>query len=519
MSLFKRDGALIPKEFLPFMPGEAQSHDLEFSWPIGRRDLIFGGSAFIGIGTASWSAPSRIPKEKGFYHVRLLSIQPLRIMVLADLPINGDLLEASDSYPSELPQMESGGWPALMSGIVAMDSDGKHIGLTPLKERGWRLSRAVSGQIHVRYLVDFDIFSRAAWPSPLELAVVDDGHAAVSARALFLTTEKMTGADVSFELPNTWLVSAPWPSSKTRPGAYHARTTLDLTDNFIAFSTRPSAIVSAAGFRLQITAMGHWRSMRSLIHRVLQTIVSREVALMGYVQREAYNVVLVPTQDTGGEAYRQSFVYGFKNPSEANRAIWANTMAHEIFHYWNYARLQGADYASTQWFQEGFTEYIANRTVVGGGIISPDEFLAKLSEHVANYRRLTTTLEAIGTHKGPPLYSAGALVGMSFDVMLRKATAGHRNIGTFFRNLWRYTGAGERKYSWSDIEAALRETADLDWRGFYTKHIRGTEPLPLKDVFHNAGLVLLTASDGSVVVAQDPLAEGPQRAIWKQLIS
>jgi predicted metalloprotease with PDZ domain len=485
---------------------------------VGRRQLLLG-AAVLTISAASPAASSRRQKLAARYSIKALTLNPPRFSVIADLPIDGDGISVSDSYPAELPQMAAGGWPSLISGLTASDVAGRPVGLSHVGSGGWRLSRPVTGRIRVAYVVDFGIFANAKWPSPLESAVADNDHVAVCARPMFLTTENITGADVSFDLPRGWRPVAPWPGSTAQRGAFQAASKLDLTDNFIAFSTRPPEFATAAGFKLQIVAMGHWKPLSSLIRRALQGIVSREVALMGYTARDTYNVILVPTQDTGGEAYRQSFLYEFENPSRDNLPTWANTMAHEIFHYWNYARLQGADYASTQWFQEGFTEYVANLTLVKAGIVTPDAFLEKLSNHVANYRRLTTTLEAIGTHKGPPLYSAGALVAFSFDVMIRKASFGSRDIGTFFRNLWRYTKGGERKYAWADIAAALKGAAPLDWQAFYAKHIRGNEPLPLDGVFRDAGLKLVTSKNGIPTVSRDPSGRAPEVALWRQLVS
>jgi predicted metalloprotease with PDZ domain len=276
-------------------------------------------------------------------------------------------------------------------------------------------------------------------------------------------------------------------------------------------------VVKAAGFTLQITAMGHWEPLRPLIRGILGTVIAREVALMQYTERETYNVVLVPIADQGGEAYRQSFAYCHKDPSKANQAKWANTLAHEIFHYWNYARLRGADYASTQWFQEGFTEYVANVTLVSGKVVDPAAFAAKLGEHVRNSRKLETTLEAIGTHKGPPLYSAGALVAFSWDVMIRNASGGRRNIGDFFRKLWRQTDGGSREYAWADIRAALQATADADWEGFYQAHIKGHDALPLDHVLPMAGLLLSKDAAGAELVVEDPAAAAPARALWLAL--
>ena len=206
-------------------------------------------------------------------------------------------------------------------------------------------------------------------------------------------------------------------------------------------------------------------------------------------------------------------------PPAENLGIWANTLAHEIFHYWNYARLSGQDYAATQWFQEGFTEYVANLTLLVGKIASPGWFLAKLSEHISSYSRLTATLEAIGNHKGPPLYSAGALVAFSFDAMIRHATKGEHTIGTFFRRLWQYTHAGAKKYDWQDIEAALRATAPVDWQSYYDRYIRGTERLPVERSLGLAGLLLGRGNDGTPQVAEDQTASSDARRVWRSLKS
>lgn len=482
---------------------------------VDRRTALLGlalGAVFPSSlrGTAGTSTGA------GRYRVRLLDAAGPRFSIVANLPVNGDRLAISDEYPAELPALAAQGWPALVSALEVRDASGQAVAATRVRGAGWRLARPCTGRLDLTYIVDFSLFAAASWPSPLESAVADDEHISVSARPLFLTTDILTAAEIGFDTPHGWDPVAPWPAQPGLRRSYRAASVADLTDNMLVFSTVQPDVVSASGFRIQITTMGHWKPLRPLVRRTLQTIISREVALMGDGRREVYNVVLAPSADTGGNAYRQSFVYVFDNPSAENIGVWGNTMAHEIFHYWNYARLRGADYASTQWFQEGFTEYIANLVTVAGGIVTPAAFLAKLGGHVANARRLTTTLEAIGTHKGPPLYSAGALVAFSFDVMIRQATRGRRDIGTFFRNLWRSTNSGARPYAWIDIEAALREAAALDWQAFYLAHIRGSAPLPLDRSLSLAGLRLDGA--GPQVVA-NPGASPEARAVWASLIA
>jgi predicted metalloprotease with PDZ domain len=265
--------------------------------------------------------------------------------------------------------------------------------------------------------------------------------------------------------------------------------------------------------------MGPWLTARREVLRVLGSVIPRLVDLMGAEERENYLVVLLPVLDQGAESYRRSFALTLEvPPSRANSALWGNLIAHEIFHLWNGWRLRGTDYPSSQWFQEGFTEYAANVAVVNTGLIDADEFLQKLSDHVKNYGKLVTTLEGSGSHKGPPLYSAGALVAFSWDVQIRQATDGKRGFSDLLKALWKQTNHGRASYAWPDIEAALTATAPFDWEAYYQSFIRGNEPLPLDGTFASAGLRLVQAEDGTPRVTIDPTASAASKALFRALI-
>ena len=474
-----------------------------------------GAAAANLIGQAG---PTERSRAKARYKVTLISSNPLKLSVEANIPINGDRLDMENSYPAELPEMSAKGWPALISNLVVKDAAGKNVATASAGDKGWRLLEPVRSQVNLSYDIDYSIFAAAGWSSPLESAFTDNDNAIVAGRSLFITTADTNDIDVEIVTPNGWAPVVPWALRKGDARHYRVESNRDLIDNVLAFSKNEIDSVTASGFKVQIVSMGHWRPLRPLLREVLKTIVSREVDLMRYDRKEIYTVVLLPIADEGGNAFRQSFVYTYKNPDPNNKSVWANTLAHEIFHYWNYSRLQGADYASSQWFQEGFTEYVANLVMVNGKITEPAAFLEKLGRHVNNYRRLTTTLENYGTHKGPPLYSAGALVAFMWDVEIRRASGGKRNIGDFFRNLMKQTDSGARKYTWTDIRAALQATADGDWEDFYQAHIRGGEPMPLERILPLVGLSLEKLVDGSERVGYDSSSTAEAQDLWKALI-
>ncbi|HWN42908.1 MAG TPA: hypothetical protein VNW71_11840 [Thermoanaerobaculia bacterium] len=446
------------------------------------------------------------------YDVRLLRVEPPRLAVSATLPIDGQALEMGTSRPADVPEIDAAGWPGLVANLRVSDAAGGSLKLTSAGAAGWLLEKPHSGPLKVEYEVDYQPLAARGWPAPREAAFADADHLVILGRSLFITTRESGSVAVAFDLPKGWQPVVPW-----KPGT--SASSQDLTENLLVFTRSEPEVMTAGGFRLLVTAMGHWQAVRPDVRAVLGPVIRHFVKVMGYDEQESYSVVLLPILDRGGEAFRHSFAMSLDvPPSSANRSDWGNTIAHEVFHYWNGSRLRGADYATSQWFQEGFTEYVANVSMAVG-MADPDGFRKKLSDHVANYRKLATTLEGGGTRKGPPLYSAGALVAFSWDVMIRDATGGKRNLGDFLRELWRRTDRGQRPYEWSDIQAALEATAPLDWQSFHTAHIRGDKPLPLAEIFARAGLRVGQAEDGTARVELDPAASTSAASLWKGLVT
>lgn len=452
------------------------------------------------------------------YQVRLLRVEPPRLAVRATLPIDGQALEMGTSRPAGVPEIDEAGWPGLVGYLRVSDAAGKTLETKSSGPEGWLLAEPLSGLLTVEYEVDYQPLAARGWPAPREAAFAGPDHIVLLGRSLFITTPASGPAAVTFDLPQGWLPVASWKPGKARE--LTAGSPQDLTENLLVLSRSEPDVMTAGGFRLLVTPMGHWQAARPDIRAVLGPVIRQLVKIMGSDEQESYSVVLLPIPDRGGEAFRHSFAMSLDvPPSAANRADWGNTIAHEIFHYWNGSRLRGADYATSQWFQEGFTEYVANLSLARAGVIDPDGLRKKLSEHVANYRRLTATLEGGGTRKGPPLYSGGALVAFSWDVMIREATGGKRSLGDFLRELWRRTDRGRRPWEWSDLQAALGATAPVDWQSFHTAHIRGDKPLPLAEVFARASLLLGQAEDGAPRVEPDPAASATAAALWKGLIA
>jgi len=448
------------------------------------------------------------------YVVRLAGDTPPAFEVAATLPA-GERLGADTTRPGDLPELLDGGWPVLIAELSVRDASGQSIPVEADGAAGWRVARSAPGPYSVSYRVDTALLARNGWPAPREAGFVDGTLVSIVGRALFLTTETTADATVRFEPGTARRAWAPWQRGDAE-GSYHVRSPERLRENLIVFSGDAPLRVESAGFRVLVFPAGWWRGHERDLRAVVRSHVRRFVRLMGFEGDETYLALLLPLSDRGAEAYRASLALTFPDtPDRSNRAAWANLLGHEIFHFWNAGLLQGAEYAPSQWFQEGFTEYVANVSTSAGGFMTPDEFRDKLAGHVASSRRLTTSLAEPGTHKGPPLYSAGALVAFTWDAAIREASAGRRDLGDFLRALLRRTDGGARPYSTAGILAALEDTAPGDWAGFVERHVRGTEPLPLEAIFSRAGLRLVEREGAPALEDAPPAAAEPSS--WRRL--
>jgi predicted metalloprotease with PDZ domain len=464
------------------------------------------------------SAVAGVPPEPARYEVRVLQVAPPKLAVTATLPVRGQTLDMDTTRPGDIPELDARGWTALVSNLRVADANGRPVAVTPVGAAGWRLDRERSGRLKVRYEVDYSILATRGWPALREAAFADAGQMMLAGRSLFITTGEAGPRRVAFVLPRGWRAVTPWEPRSGAVDSFTAASAGELVENLMVLTRSAPDEMAAGRFRLLVVPMGHWQAVRPEIRQALGALVQRFVRLMEFTERGNYLVVLLPVVEHGGESFRSSFALTVEAPpSRENRSAWGNTIGHEIFHFWNGWRLRGADYASSQWFQEGFTEYVANASMAGTGLLSPDELRRKLADHIGKYRKLTTPLEAPGTYKGPPLYSGGALVAFSWDVMIRDATHGRSDLGDFLRALWVRTDQGKRAYEWSDLRAALDATAPRDWEAFFQTYIRGTQPLPLGEILPLAGLHLAQAEDGAPLVELDPEAPAPAKSIWQAL--
>jgi predicted metalloprotease with PDZ domain len=461
---------------------------------------------------------SSVEASNATYHVRFREGSPPQLTVTAMVPIAGAKLTMATTRPAGIEELDRSGWPGLIRDLRVTDgATGEVLVATGAADRGWSLDRSLRGYVRLEYAVDLSPFAKRHWPAPREAFFLDGTNFSLIGRALFVTTPAASSSEVSFDLPSGWHATTPW--RRRTSTTFAAESVEQLTDNLLAFTRRPSETIRSGRFTLHVVPMAAWGAVRGEIHSVLRSTVKRFATAMQDPRETIFVVVLLPHGEQGGESYVSSLAMSPNDvPTAGNRGTWANLIAHEIFHSWNGWRLRGDDRQASQWFQEGFTEYMANLAMTNAGAFTEEQLRSKFATHVLRYRELTTTLAAPGTRKGAPLYSGGALVAFAWDGMIRESTRNRRSLADVFRRLLVSTGHGERPWTWSDLRAALQATAALDWQAFYDRHIANSEPLPLDAMFARVGWRMTTGMDGSLRIEKDPGATRESRTRARRLI-
>jgi predicted metalloprotease with PDZ domain len=410
------------------------------------------------------------------YTVTVASLSPPRVAVHATITVHGDTLRMERTRACDLPAICSAGWPALVEHLRATDSAGRPLAVTAAGPGGWVITEPHGRTVTIDYSVNYALLAQHHWPAPRETAYADSLLFYTVGRPLFIGTGTDTVA-VRFVLPQGFSASAPWPER----GADFAT----LANNGIVFSARSLPRVSAAKFTLDLALFGGWPTHEDTIRKVMGAHVRTFTRLLDDHEPGRYLATFLADSELAGEAYSNS--YALSASPDSAVATWSRLIGHELFHYWNGTRLRGADYTTSQWFQEGVTEYYAILSLARNHLITPAAALEQLARHRAAQREFHGSLAASGNRKNRPFYGTATLVAFLLDITIRDATANRRSLDDALRSLWKTFGATRTPYTQADITRVMSKTAGRDLKPFFDAYVVGDTTLPLDSAFARAG--------------------------------
>ena len=230
------------------------------------------------------------------------------------------------------------------------------------------------------------------------------------------------------------------------------------------------------------------------------------------VDKYAFIIYLTPRRGRSGsigalEHSYSSFYFLIESNPEALSTFVLDAAAHEFFHIItplsiHSDEIQNFDFNAPKmsrhlWLYEGSTEYHAHMVQEKYGLISPEEFLKRMSDKITSSRRSyndslpftemsRNVLGPYGRQFGN-VYQKGALINMCIDILLLQHSNGRTGLLKLIRDLSQQYGK-QRGFVDSTFFDVLEKLTFPQLRQFLDTYVAGTSPLPIKDIMNIVGI-------------------------------
>ncbi len=351
--------------------------------------------------------------------------------------------------------------------------------------------------------------------------------------------------ELTLERPRTpvcdgWQVATAMRSAEVDEagfGRYTANDYDELLDHPVEISIFESADFEAAGVPHRLVVAGRFESDLERVAADLKQICEAQIDLFGRpAPFDRYCFLGLAVGDGyGGLEHRASTSLIFSRddlpkagepgvPRDYQRFL--ALASHEYFHTWHVKRTKPAAfvpyrldrrvYTRQLWIFEGITSYYQDLMLLRGGVLGAAAFLQRTGELLTRVYRLPGRLkqsladssfdawdilyrpEPNHPNTSISYYTKGALVALALDLTLRAETAGKVSLDDVLRELWQRYGARGIGVPEDGFEQLAIERSGVDLRHFFDRAVRGTEDLPLAELFAHFGVKLeLRAATGA----------------------
>ncbi len=228
---------------------------------------------------------------------------------------------------------------------------------------------------------------------------------------------------------------------------------------------------------------------RDKIRRDLSKIVRSATHLIGDIPYRHYTFLLMG-EGNGGIEHSTSASISFNGKSlttDDGYRRWLSFVAHEYFHTFNVKRIRPIalgpfDYETENltnmlWVSEGLSVYYQDLLTVRAGLVTRDQYLAKLEGSIAQFenmpgRRYQSATESswntwgtsgVGNDRNTTIsyYNNGGMLGFILDLAIRRQTNNSKSLDDVMRGLYRkYYQQKKRGFTDAEFRAECEAVAD-----------------------------------------------------------
>ena len=456
----------------------------------------------------------------GDYSVRIVPGPALHAEVVAHFA-SADTVRMGTGAIDHIPR----GWASFVENISATDSRGRRLTVTMTQDSGkapgWIISNG-QGQTTLRYNVNLK-FTEENWPPGNEQAGLwADSALFVVTKALFAAPEKRGTWRVTFDVPSSWRISSPWASAGARSFTVPNRESL--LYNTVAMGKHGEFRFQSNGFDVTLAMIGKAADGAPLVRETFEPVMREYLRVFEQTPKGRYLMTIFYGDDEDGEGFENSAAFRTKVPLiKETRLLWGNHLAHELLHMWLGKQLRGAQQAESEWFNEGFTEYLSNRSLLRTGMIDREDFRRKMEYNISHYSyfRLsglydTVTVRESGRRKWRHrfgVYNGGWAAAFALDQAVDEKSQGKNGLDEVLRLMYKRRAALDQAWEWADLVQAATDAAGSDMAPFLDRYVAGLEPLPLEASLKRLGFLLVGQTYAAeMYVLPDPAATAEARA-------
>ena len=395
------------------------------------------------------------------------------------------------------------GWATFVKKLKIETASGQTLSYTTVDKNGWgkwKVAVPNGTNVLLSYEVHFDHKNYDWNPAggiDSRPEVTDDALFLVS-KALFIYSPGVKNAKIKFKIPSNWKIATSWKKGKR--GFYFADSWISLVNNALVLGKFDKKIVTNGQMNLVFAIDKNLSQYRERFINLMQKQLNAFSKIFGGTPNRNYLITIRKANEDDGEAFEGSFNQVIIDKRIEDRYIvWANTMAHEMFHYWNGNYISGEKPKNTYWFTEGFTEYYSSFSLMRTGIIPEELYLKKLERYISRYvitkkmwpvDQLSLVEAGKEKHKNwLLLYGGGATMALALDIEIRTLTKHHKSLDDVMLLLKSKYGDNKIKITTAHILEAVNEVSGQKFNEFFDKYIYGNkEVLNVEKMMSKLGL-------------------------------
>jgi predicted metalloprotease with PDZ domain len=420
--------------------------------------------------------------------------------------------------------------------LTALDKKGKKLNVEKVDENTWRIKNA-KNVAKITYWID-DTFDTTVtgpeifWPAGTNIeesknVIINtsgffgyiDGHKempfefnVVRAKEFYGSTgliPSQTGASLSsLKLENI---------SKDQNKVVDVYKTTDydqLIDSPLMYSKPDTAVIKVGNTEVLIGSYSPNKKITAneIAESIREVLMAQKEFLGGTLPVDKYAFIFYftdqPIMSYGALEHSYSSLYYMPEMGiDEMRQQLRDFAAHEFFHIVTPLTVHSEEIANFDfnepkmsqhlWLYEGVTEYFAGNVQVKYGLIDIDQYIQMIQEKMFQADQFNGNLSFTDLSKYTldkyhdqyqNVYLKGALIGLCLDIKLRKLSGGEKGLQDLVIDLSKKYGK-EKAFKDDELFAEITKMTYPEIGEFLNKHVKGSEPLPLQEVFNDVGIL------------------------------